>query len=375
MRIRSLRLVDFRAHAATRVSFTPGLNLLHGANGTGKTNVLEAVHYCCLGKSFVTSNDQYALRRGARFFEVEADFSFDSRSDATVRLTYVPGEGKRLAVNGAPLDRLSDAVGRFPVVSIAPDDHRLTDGGPEERRRFLDTILCQESPTYLDHLVRYRRALRQRNELLARQAGRATDAMLDAWDAELVRHGARITLRRMEFFDRFDTFLGESWRLVDGRTERPTLRYRPFAPGLPTDEAEVAAAFADLLRDRAQGDRERGLTHTGPHRDEIVFRLDDLEVRRYASHGQHRTFVLALRLAQFFYLADRLGETPLFLLDDVFDTLDPDRINLFAGLLTQPGRQSLVTAAHDGLFRDAVDWAAGGHSALLISETLNADAP
>lgn len=367
MVIRSLRLRDFRAHEASTLEFAPGLNLLHGPNGAGKTNVLEAIHYCCLGKSFVTSNDQYALRRGASFFEAEAAFSFEQRSDATVRLTYVHGEGKRLTINGAPVERLADAVGRFPVVVISPDDHRLTDGAPEERRRLVDTILCQESSAYLDHLVRYRRALRQRNELLARSRGAPSNVpLLEAWDEELVRHGARITLRRLEFFSRFDAFVGEAWRLIERQAEQPTIRYRAFAPTLEADEPAISQAMRDLLRERSATDRERGMTHTGPHRDELIFKLDDLEVRRYASHGQHRTFVLALKLAQFFYLKERLGETPLFLLDDVFDNLDPGRIALFAELLSAEGRQSLVTAARGDLFSGAVDFLAERHRALDI---------
>ena len=180
-------------------------------------------------------------------------------------------------MNGAPVERLADAVGRFPVVVISPDDHRLTDGAPEERRRLVDTILCQESSAYLDHLVRYRRALRQRNELLGRSRGAPSNVpLLEAWDEELVRHGARITLRRLEFFARFDTFVGEAWRLIERQAEQPTIRYRAFAPSLEADEPAISQAMRDLLRERSAVDRERGMTHTGPHRDELIFKLDDL---------------------------------------------------------------------------------------------------
>lgn len=371
MQVRSVRLTQFRGHESSRVSFAPGVSLLYGPNGAGKTNVLEALHYCCLGKSFLTTSDQFALRRGAPHFEVEADFAFTGRADATVRFVFVPGEGKRVFVNGAPLDRLVDVVGRFPVVTIAPDDHRITDGGPDERRRLLDTVLCQEKPRYLDALIRYRRVLRQRNEVLGRLRGRAdreSASLLAPWNAELVTHGSRITWYRMQFLDRFAPCLDEAFRRIEDVAERPRITYRPFTDlaGV-TSEADVAARFAETLERRADGERERGISLVGPHRDELVLRLDDMEVRRYASHGQHRTFVLALRLAQFFHLRDTVGETPLLLMDDVFDNLDPDRIRIFADLLTsEDAGQTIVTAARADLFASTVDFDGTTHRAMHI---------
>jgi DNA replication and repair protein RecF len=146
MRLRSLRLHSFRAHAESALTFSPKVNLLHGPNGAGKTNVLEAVHYLCLGKSFLAAQDGVVVRRGAPFFEVEGRFEGERRADLAVRMVYVPEEGKRLFVNKAPLDRLADVVGTFPVVVLSPEDGALTAGGPEERRRFLDTTLSQARP-------------------------------------------------------------------------------------------------------------------------------------------------------------------------------------------------------------------------------------
>lgn len=373
MHVRSVRLSQFRGHEDTTLDFGPGVSLLHGPNGAGKTNVLEALHYCCLAKSFITSSDQYTVRRGADHMEVEAAVSFGSRSDATVRFVLVPREGKRVLVNGSPLERLVDVVGRFPVVAISPDDHRITDGGPDERRRFLDSILCQEKPRYLDALMRYRRVLRQRNEVLARSRAvpaSTLDARLAPWTAELVRQGSLVTRYRLEFLERFAPYLDEAFAQIESVAERPRIRYRPFADlEEATSDAEIAVLFEAALAEREQTERDRGMTLVGPHRDELVLYLDDLEVRRYASHGQHRTFVLALRLAQFYHLRDAVGETPLLLMDDVFDNLDPERIRIFARLLTSDGAgQTLVTAARGDLFGDAVRFDGERHRTIRIDQ-------
>ena len=170
MRLRSLRLLSFRAHDETDVTFAPGVNLIYGPNGSGKTNLLEAIHYLCLSKSFLTSQDPHALRQGCPFFEVEGRFEGEQRPEFTARLVYVPEEGKRIFVNKAPLERLSEVVGMLPVVVFSPADGALTAGGPDERRKFLDNTLSQARPVYLDDLLKYRRALKQRNALLLRAA-------------------------------------------------------------------------------------------------------------------------------------------------------------------------------------------------------------
>ncbi|MEM9997762.1 MAG: DNA replication/repair protein RecF [Bacteroidota bacterium] len=374
MHLRRLRLVSFRAHAESTLAFAPKVNLLTGANGAGKTNVLEAVHYLCLSKSFLTGTDAYALRRDRPFFEVEGAFESERRPSLQVRLVYVPDEGKKLFINRAPLDRLSDVVGQLPVVVIAPDDHDLTAGGPEVRRRFLDNTLSQSKPVYLDDLLKYRRALRQRNALLLhlkRNRG-ASDAGLDAWTEEVVTLGARIVVRRARFLERFATFLAEAYAQLGEVGEEPTFAYQTFAP-LPEGPADgldrdgVADLFRERLARRARQERDRGRTMLGPHRDEIVFKLNGFEVRPYASQGQHRTFGLALKLAKFFFLKDRLDETPLLLLDDVFGTLDMRRARVVLALLRSDAvGQSLLTAARADAFADLIDFDGATHRHLRV---------
>ncbi len=371
MRLRSLRLLSFRAHAETEVAFAPGLNLIVGPNGAGKTNLLEAVHYLCLTKSFLTSTDTHALRQGCPYFEVEGQFEGEHRPSLAARLVYVPDEGKRLFLNKAPLDRLAEIVGQLPVVVLAPADGALTAGGPEERRRFLDNTLSQARPTYLSDLMGYRRALRQRNALLLghRRSRSAPDpAALEAWNEELVTLGARLIERRRRFIAEFAGFLAEAYARIEAVGEEPSVEYQTAVPlAEEMTEDAVAEAFRAALHRLARRERERGRTLAGPHRDELVFRLNDFEVRPYASQGQHRTFGLALKLAKYFYLRDRLDETPLLLLDDVFGDLDPRRAGIFLELLQSDAvGQSLVTAARSEPFDAAVDFGAETHRAIRI---------
>ena len=293
--------------------------------------------------------------RPAPTSEVEGRFEGEQRPELRVRLVYVPSEGKRIFINGAPLERLSQIVGLLPVVVFSPEAQALTAGGPEERRRFLNNIMSQARPVYLDDLLKYRRTLRQRNELLTqyrRAPHTVQPSLLASWDAELVALGSRVVTARLRFLNEFSGFLEEAYRRIEAVAEQPTIEYVPFAKlGPEADEEAVAEAYRERLAHTARRERQLGRTLAGPHRDELVFRLDNFEVRRYASQGQHRTFGMALKLAQYFYLYNRLEEAPILLLDDVFDTLDAQRTEAFLALLQSDAvGQSLITAAQRSLF-------------------------
>lgn len=372
MVLRSLRLRSFRAHAATDVSFAPGVNLLHGPNGAGKTNVLEAIHYLCLTKSFTATRDRYAIRKEAPYFELEGTFAGLRRSETTVRLVYMPGEGKKIFVNGAPLERLAEIVGRLPVVVFSPEDYDLTAGGPKERRRFLNNILSQAHPAYLDDTMTYRRARRQRNEVLRQYKSRAQSpppAVLEPWTEKVVTLGSRVIQRRLQFLETFRTYLADAYERIEAVAERPSIAYDGIDDLAPDASVEsIATTFREVLARRSDAERQRGTTLAGPQRDELVFCLDDLEVRRYGSQGQHRTFGMALKLAQYFYLRDRLDEPPLLLLDDAFGKLDAERTDVFLGLLQSDAiGQSFITATRRASFEAAVSFANAANRSLHVT--------
>ena len=371
MILRTLRLQSFRAHAETELAFAPKVNLLYGPNGAGKTNVLEAIHYLCLTKSFAATRDTYALRKDSPYFQVEGTVDSTHRAEMTVRLVYVPSDGKKVFVNGAPLDRLADIVGQLPVVIFSPEDHALTAEGPSERRRFLNNILSQAHPVYLDDLMKYRRARRQRNELLKQYQKRKApppDEVLAPWTEELVTLGSRIITRRLRFLDTFTDYLRQAYERIDEVAEEPSIEYDTIADFAPDESTEaIAETFRDELERTKHRERERGRTLLGPQRDELIFRLNDLEVRRYGSQGQHRTFGMALKLAQYFYLGDRLDEEPLLLLDDAFGKLDPQRSAVFLELLQSDAiGQSVITATRRAPFAETIDFEHDAHRAIHI---------
>ena len=361
LRLRHLRLTQFRAHPATSFDLASHVNVVVGSNGAGKTNLIEAVGYLCLGKSFLTSTDQHVVSRGASYFDVAGQFESDHGSEVSVRLAFVPGEGKRAFVNGTPLNRLADLVGRVPVVILSPSDFDLTAGGPSERRRFLDATLSQAYPVYLDDSLKYRRALKQRNALLqsARKGRSVSEDTFDAWDEELATLGGRLMDRRRSFLIRFASFVADAYQMLDAPGAEPTLTYAP--------SVDIVDSACDSLRDALARSRRRsrqlGRTLVGPHLDEVLFQLDGFDVRPFASQGQHRTFALSIRLAQALYLRDHLDETPLLLLDDVFGPLDPDRTALVLDLLVSGDiGQSLITAAREEPFIGSVPFEDSKHA-------------
>lgn len=373
MRLDSLRVVGFRAHSETELSLAPRVNLLYGRNGSGKTNLLEAIHYLCLSKSFLASRDTYVLRKGADFFEVEGRFTTDQGLERTVRLVYVPNEGKRIFLDGAPLERLSDIVGAVPVVVFAPSDQAITAGGPSERRDFVNNALSQAHPVYLDDLMKYRRVWKQRNALLKKLSernGSGRTGSLEAWDERLVRLGSRIVAARIRFLEEFGGHLEEAYRRMEAVGERPTIAYDSIADfSGEEDEEALRGIFARELGRVHERELDRGRTVVGPHRDEFVFRLNDMKVRRYGSQGQHRTFGMALKLAKHFYLREHLEEHPVLLLDDVFGDLDSHRTEVFLGLLdSELVGQSILTAVEAGSFEEAVPFEDGPHAVLRVSD-------
>ena len=372
MLINHLRLLSFRAHSESTLAFSPKVNLIYGPNGAGKTNILEAIHYLALSKSFLSSTDGYALRKGEPFFEIEGNFGGAQRTDFDVRLVFMPEEGKRMFINKSPLERLANIVGQIPIVVFAPSDHALTAEGPDVRRRFLNNILSQARPVYLDDLMKYRRALKQRNVLLTqyRRTRSMSTEVLSSWDAELIRLGSRVILGRHKFVAAFSEFLEEAYGRIDSVSERPAMAYRTIGNlEEEADEEIIQKTFASRLNQVARREMEIGRTLVGPHRDELIFTLNDLEVRRYASQGQHRTFGMALKLAQFFYLKSKVDETPILLLDDLFGNLDENRTRVFLELLdSDVVGQSIITAAQRAPFDNALSFSDNLNQAVHVVE-------
>ncbi len=348
MRLRSVTLRNFRNHTDTSIDCSAGHNILVGRNGEGKTNILEAISYLCLGRSFYASSDTIVLKHGADGFSVRGTFEAERGVVYSVEAAYTnaPG-GRKVRVGGADLPRRADLIGMFPVVVLSPDNAPITSGGPGERRRMVDTTLAQAHRPYLEDVIEYRKALRQRNRLLsdARSTRRLDEGALAPWTDVLVERGARMTQKRRDFVREFQPYVTAAVSRLSGAAEAPTITYQP---SIGDDTEEKARGAEDIFRERLRNvlhdEARAGTTLVGPHRDEFDLEINGLSVRQYASQGQHKTFLVGLKFAELHFLREACGETPLMLLDDVLSELDPER-NGHVFELTRDVGQVFITAA------------------------------
>ncbi|MEX0905203.1 MAG: DNA replication/repair protein RecF [Balneolaceae bacterium] len=353
MRIDRLQLHYFRNHTDTEVRFSPHLNLITGPNGSGKTNLIDAIHYLCMSRSFVASSDQYVAHHEERYFMINGDFTGEIRSPFKVSCSYSRGEGKKIFVNDSPLERLSDLIGMVPVVVLSPEDLKLTSDGPAERRSFLDGLISQISPKYLRTLISYRRIRKQRNKLLQEFRGPLSllQTYLEPWNGQLIDTGAEIILKRAEVLNKFKKYLSLQYKTISELNVKPSLEYQTICT--QTDSLNyIRQEYQSLLEQNFEKEAEREQTLIGPHRDEIVFYLGDMELRNYGSQGQHRLFSMALKMAQLFYYSNELDDLPIMLLDDVFGNLDQQKTDIITETLTKHSGQTFITSASERPFNE-----------------------
>src|SRR3954451_15536548 len=335
MKVTRLALRNFRSYEAAEVRLGPGLAGVTGPNGVGKTNLLEAIYFACTGRSCRTANEREVVRFGAGVTRLELDAERDGESHR-ITVGFEPGEAKRLQVDGATVDRLTDAAAR-PLASVfLPDRLELVLGAPALRRAHLDQVIAALWPARVGARRAYTAALAPRNALIAAiRAGRAGRGSLPAWDLELARHGVALAADRAAAVAELAApFAATAEALgLEGGAE---LAYRPRSRA--TRAEELAAELAE----RVEGDLERGFTGHGPHRDELVLRRDGRELRTYGSRGQQRLSLLALLLAERGVLAAERGAPPLMLLDDVTSELDALRRERLVELLREAGGQSVI---------------------------------
>ncbi|REL39283.1 DNA replication/repair protein RecF [Rhodohalobacter sp. SW132] len=354
MRINRLKLRYFRNHIDTEVEFAPHLNLITGPNGAGKTNVIDAIHYLCMSRSFVASSDQYVANNEEKYFMIEGDFEGEIRQSFKVSCSYSRGEGKKIFVNDSPLSRLSDLIGMVPVVVMSPEDLKLTAEGPAERRSFLDSMISQISPKYLRDLIKFRHIRKQRNKLLQEFRGprEILEGYLEPWNLQLTETGSRLIAKRAEVLERFKRYLEFQYQSISELKLKPGLRYQTITDQTE-DEDDIRETYMQQLEENSEKEMDREQTLIGPHRDEVVFYLDDMELRNYGSQGQHRLFSMALKMAQLFYYSDQLDDLPIMLLDDIFGNLDQQKVSVIMKTLTKHSGQTFITSAAEKPFLES----------------------
>lgn len=347
MYLDSLNLNNFKNYTSWEAEFCSNVNCVVGNNGAGKTNLLDAIYYLSFGKSFLNPIDSQNVRQGEDFFAIHGVYQME-KSRVAVSCVQRKGQPKQLRWNKKAYKTLGEHIGRVPLVLVSPNDQQLIQGGSDVRRKFVDGVVSQTDSGYLSHLIQYQKALEQRNRLLKQfYEQRQWDATSIAlWDEQLVRHGEFLYEGRRLFLEEFTPLFAYYFNWLTGEAEEGVMKYVGHAD-IPLQEQLVEAR---------QNDRYALFTTVGPHKDDWELRIGEQLAKRFGSQGQQKTFVLALKLAQFEYIYHRGGVKPILLLDDVFDKLDMSRVSQLLRLVgsdrfgqvfltdTQPGRVEMLFA-------------------------------
>ena len=325
MRLNKISIINYKNIRAANLAFSPKVNCFIGSNGEGKTNLLDAVYYLSFCHSSFTNMDSQVMTHGEDFFVLEGDYETDDGSEENIYAGMKRGRHKHFRRNKKDYKKFSEHIGRVPLIFVSPSDTILVDGGGEERRRLMDVVIAQYDHRYIDALNRYNKALQQRNALLRQE--QAPDAMLmQLWEEEMAAQGEAVYARRDAFVRELVPVFQEIYRHVSGERETVSLRYVSHAQRGP---------LLDVIRRDAHRDRAVGYSLHGIHRDDLEMLIGDYPMKREGSQGQTKTYVLALKLAQFDFLRRTASNTaPLLLLDDIFDKLDAQRVEQIVDLVS-----------------------------------------
>jgi DNA replication and repair protein RecF len=316
--LQSLHLINFKSYQELELTLSPKINCFVGANGSGKTNLLDAVHYLSLCKSYFTATDSLNVRHGQDFFLVQGEFQLDDAAEF-ISCGFKAGQKKVMKRNKKNYDKLSEHIGLIPLIIASPSDAELIYGGSEDRRRFMDSAISQYNSQYLDALVKYNKALAQRNSLLkdfGRSGGGDPD-MLEVWDAQLAMYGEPIFQIRKQFVEELTGVFLEFYQHISNGSEQVQLVY---------DSQLAKAALDILLKQSVQKDMALEYTSCGIHKDDVVFTQDGYPMKRVGSQGQQKTLLVSLKLAELSLIRTKTGKQPILLLDDIFDKFDASRV-------------------------------------------------
>lgn len=316
MFIQQLQLINFKNHEKKSFSFDKKFNCFTGLNGVGKTNILDAIYFMCIGKSYFTSADKNCMKFDEFFFRLSSTFKIEDNEDQIV-VKFEKGKRKKIELNEAPVVKLADYVGRYPVVIVAPDDNVLILGASDERRKFIDQTLSQADNAYLKALTIYQKVLSQRNALLKNAEKKGLDkSLLEVYNTQLIPLGESIFSKRKAFVKEIEPYFNAIYKAISKGKELFVLNYKSHL---------LEEKFSDLLNGSFQKDLILQRTTKGIHRDDIIFSMNNEALKTFGSQGQQKTFLLALKLAQYEFLKKQKGIDPIFLIDDMFDKLDSER--------------------------------------------------
>ncbi|WP_407477685.1 DNA replication/repair protein RecF [Elizabethkingia meningoseptica] len=339
MLIQSIRLSQFKNHSFRQFDFSPQINCFVGNNGVGKTNILDALYYLSVGKSFLGNTDQNNIMQGEDFFNIEAVVA-DEEKENIIKIQQQLNSKKIIKKNDKSYDRLADHIGFLPSVIISPYDNNLISDSGDARRKFLDGMISQTDTEYLYNIIQYQKTLQQRNALLkAFQKNRYFDAdSLDIYQHHLVKSGNVIHEKRKTFNEKFSPIVQKFYQLISDGKEDIEINYQ-------SDLSEQD--FEEILNQNLEKDRILTYTSRGTHKDDLVFLIRKYPLKKTGSQGQQKTFLISLKLAQMQMIKDITGKSPILLLDDIFDKLDDNRVSQLIALVNKENfGQIFITDTH-----------------------------
>ncbi|MEJ7647219.1 MAG: DNA replication/repair protein RecF [Chryseolinea sp.] len=347
MYLESLQLLNFKSYEEVNLRFPGRINVLVGKNGSGKTNLLDAIFYLSFTKSAFSPTDQHLIRHDQPYFMIKGDFRVDDQLH-DISTSVQVGSKKMFRDGMQDYQKLSDHIGKYPVILVAPDDVELIREGGESRRRFFDSLISQVDHQYLETLMRYNHLLKQRNSLLkmAYDSGSVDWVAVEVYDEALSKAGSYIFEKRKAFMTIFLPVFQQFYQFLTQENETTSLTY-----DTELHQRDILAG----LRDTRQRDLALQRTSFGIHRDDFAFSMGGRDIKRLGSQGQQKSFVISLKLAQYEILKKHKGFKPVLLLDDIFDKLDDLRISRLLSLIKTDLGQLFMTDARPGRTRKLLD--------------------
>lgn len=333
-------MLGFKNYAEAELQFSRHINCFVGNNGEGKTNLLDAIHYLAFCKSFFNPNDSQNIYHNNPFFVIQGEFLNGDDSKDDIYCGFKRNEKKQFKKNKKEYNRLAEHIGSIPLVMVSPADSELITEGSESRRKFMDSAIAQFDKSYLENLLAYNKVLAHRNAVLKSFAeNRYYDKeSIAIWDDQLIALGNKIHQERMIFIEKFTPIFNRFYHLISGGKEEVGLEY---ASQLKDGN------FADLLETAVKKDLHLQYSSQGIHKDDLIFKINNFAVKKFGSQGQQKSFLIALKLAQFDFLKSIKQKTPLILLDDIYDKLDESRVQQLMQLVSSEGfGQIFITDTH-----------------------------
>lgn len=327
MIIKQLSLINFKNHPERNFDFSPQINCFVGNNGVGKTNILDALHYLSVAKSFLGNKDLNNIKNDEEFFTIEGTID-DGEKENIIKVQQPKDAKKIIKKNDKPYDRIADHIGFLPSVIISPYDSNLISDSGESRRKFLDAMISQTDSEYLFNLIQYQKTVQQRNALLKDFArNRYFDAdSLEIYNEPLIKFGTKIFEKRREFTDSIVPLIQNYYEIISKGNEQVSVIY---------ESALRENSFKTLLQENLEKDRILTYTSKGIHKDDLLFEMNGISMKKTASQGQQKSFLIALKLSQMNRIKELTGKTPILLLDDIFDKLDDSRVAQLIELVNQ----------------------------------------